>query len=296
MDFSKPGQTAVNLEDWTQSYKQRAIFLTHVIKVQQELIGIMRSRTTGLYTTGESESLFNGTYLAEIEDQAGGYIPFDLVIYLIKFSHLLVPQCLPDVDHRMFALACTSHFTNPYIWKSNNRETTFAGYENMALRVTEEMRQRNIRVADIHEAVDEETLEYLRGLKTLVFSTAPEDGDLRYHLQVLLDVSKSETSGVAKNLKTRSLDVNMAKLRGGTGRVFATRITFETIYQLTWVAESFTDYLIQYAGLIVKYQRPPYFDWEGFEDFATNSARNQNLPISVLLPQSLAVSEYDSNL
>jgi F-box-like len=159
MDFSKPGQTAVNLEDWTHSYKQRAIFLTHVIKVQKELIGIMRSRTTGLYTTEESEPLFNGRYLAEIEDQAGGYIPFDLVIYLVKFSHLLVPQCLPYVEHSMFALACTLYFTDPYLWKCNNSEATFAGYEDMALQVTEEMRQDNLLIVDIHEAVNEETLE-----------------------------------------------------------------------------------------------------------------------------------------
>jgi len=218
MDLTKPGQIAANLEDWTHSYKQRAIFLAYVIKVQQELIGIMRSRTTGVFTTGESESLFNGTYLAEIEDQAGGYIPFDLVIYLLKFSHLLVPQCLRGVENSMFSLACTSYFTIPSLWEIKNRNTTFAAYENMALRVTEEMRQENLPVADIHDAVNEETLEYLRGLKTLVFATAPEDGDVRYHLQVLLDVSKPETSGVAKNLKTRSLDVNMAKLRDGTGR------------------------------------------------------------------------------
>jgi hypothetical protein len=136
----------------------------------------------------------------------------------------------------------------------------------------------------------------LRGLKTLVFSTAPENGELRYHLQVLLNVSKPETPRVAENLKTRSLDINMAKLRGGTGRVFASLIAFETMYELTWVAESFTDYLIQYAGLIVKYQRPPYFDWDGYDDFITHSARNQNLPSSILLQQTLAVSEYDSNL
>jgi hypothetical protein len=166
----------------------------------------------------------------------------------------------------------------------------------MALRVIESRRQRNVPFVDIHEAVNEETLEYLRGLKTLVFSTCPQDGELRCHLQVLLDVSKPETSGVAKNLNTRSLDINMAKLRGGTGRVFATRITFETDYQLTWVAESFTDYLIQYAGLIVKYQSPPYFNLDEFEDYATHSARNQNLPSSILLPQTLAVSESDSNL
>jgi hypothetical protein len=296
MDFTKPGQTATNLEDWTQSYKQRAIFLTYVIKVQQELISIMRSRTTDLFTTGECEPLFNGRFLAEIEDQAGGYIPFDLVIYLVKFSHLMVPQCDLYGDYHMFALANTSYFTKPKRWKRNNSETTFAGYEDMALQVTESRRQRNVPFVDIHEAVNEETLEYLRGLKTLVFSTCPQDGELRCHLQVLLDVSKPETSGVAKNLNTRSLDINMAKLRGGTGRVFAARITFETDYHLAWVAESFTDYLIQYAGLIVKYQRPPYFDWDGFEDFATHSARNQNLPSSILLPQTLAVSEYDSNL
>ncbi|CAO3676072.1 unnamed protein product [Umbelopsis ramanniana] len=272
MDFIKPGQIATNLEDWTQSYKQRAIFLTYVIKVQKELINIMRSRTTDLFTTGECEPLFNGRFLAEIEDQAGGYIPFDLVIYLVKFSHLMVPQCSRNEEYHMFALASTSYFTDPYPWKRNNSETTFAGYEDMALEVTEQLRQQNVPIVDIHEAVNEETLEYLRGLKTLVFSTAPQDGDLRYHLQVLLDVSKPETSGVAKNLNTRSLDINMAKLRGGTGR---------------------------YAGLIVKYQRLPNFDcavFEDFEDFATHSARNQNLPISVLLPQSLAVLEYDSNL
>lgn len=97
MDLTKPGQIAAILEDWTHSYKQRAIFLAYVIKVQQELIGIMRSRTKGVFTTGESGPLFSGTFLADIEDQAGGYIPFDLVIYLPKFSHLLIPPTFPIV-------------------------------------------------------------------------------------------------------------------------------------------------------------------------------------------------------
>ncbi|KAM3580044.1 hypothetical protein VKS41_007289 [Umbelopsis sp. WA50703] len=250
MELTKPGQNAASLEDWTHSYKQLTIFLAYVIKVQQELIDTMRSRTTAVFLPGESEPLFKGTYLAEIEDQAGGYIP----------------------------------------------KTTFMGYEKMALRVTEEIRQDNLLVADIHDAVNEETLEYLRGLKTLIFATAPEDGDIRYHLQVLLDVSKPETSGVAKTLKTRSLDINMAKLRDGAGRVFASQILDETDYQLTWLAESFTDYLIQYAGLVVKYQKLPNINDDEIEEFATYSARNENLPTSVLLPQSLAITEYDSNL
>jgi hypothetical protein len=219
MDFTKPRRrrTAANLKDWTHTYKQQAIFLTYVIKVQKELIGIMRSRTIGLFTTRESEPLFNGRYLADIEDQAGGYIPFDLVIYLVKFSHLLVPQCLPYVEHSMFALATTCYFTNPALWKSRNRETTFAGYEDMALRITEQLRQDNIPIVDIHEAVNEETLEYLRGLKTLVFSIGPKEKHLRYHLQVLLDVSKPETSGVAKTLKTRSLDIHRFRDIGADG-------------------------------------------------------------------------------
>ncbi|CAM0140038.1 unnamed protein product [Umbelopsis sp. WA50703] len=296
MELTKPGQNAASLEDWTHSYKQLTIFLAYVIKVQQELIDTMRSRTTAVFLPGESEPLFKGTYLAEIEDQAGGYIPFDLVIYLVKFSHLLVPQCPRFTENSVFSLACTSFFTNPYIWKSMNRKTTFMGYEKMALRVTEEIRQDNLLVADIHDAVNEETLEYLRGLKTLIFATAPEDGDIRYHLQVLLDVSKPETSGVAKTLKTRSLDINMAKLRDGAGRVFASQILDETDYQLTWLAESFTDYLIQYAGLVVKYQKLPNINDDEIEEFATYSARNENLPTSVLLPQSLAITEYDSNL
>ncbi|KAJ2956842.1 hypothetical protein NQZ79_g7347 [Umbelopsis isabellina] len=256
----------------------------------------MRSRTKGVFTTGESGPLFSGTFLADIEDQAGGYIPFDLVIYLLKFSHLLIPSPFLLSEYSKLALVGTSYFTNPCIWKLMNRRTIFAAYENMALRVTEDLRRYNCPCADIHDGVNEETLGYLRGVKTLVFATAPEDGELIYHLLILLDVSIPETSGVAKNLKTRSLDVDMAKLRDGRGRVFASRIQFETDYHLTWLAKSFTDYLIQYACLIIKYNSLPYYTDDGFDDFTTYSARNKDLPSSVLLPQLLDISEYDSRL
>ncbi|KAG2171261.1 hypothetical protein INT43_004115 [Umbelopsis isabellina] len=118
----------------------------------------------------------------------------------------------------MLSLACTSYFTIPSRWEKRNRDNAFTAYENIALRVTEEMGQPNIACADIHDSVNEETLEYLRGLKILVFASVAEDGNISYYLQVLLDVSNPETSRVAKRLKTKSLDVNMAKLRDCTGR------------------------------------------------------------------------------
>lgn len=127
---------------------------------------------------------------------------------------------------------------------------------------------------------------------------APEDGDQIYHLQVLLDAGNSNSAEVPNKLKTKALDVNLEKLKNGFGRVFACSIFFETEYHLTWLSESFTHYLIQYTGLIVKHQKFPIFTHSGFWDFIAYSPHNQELPKSVLLPPQAIhrLTDYDSNL
>lgn len=186
----------------------------------------------------------------------------------------------------MFALATSSHFTRSWwSWIVVNARSTFTAYEDVVLRVMEEFRRNYITSVDIHEGVNDETLQYLRNMKTLTFATAPKDGDEIFHLKVLLDVSKCDQPEIPSYLKTRSFDIDMDKIKDGVGRVFSSTISFNTEYRLTWLAESFTDYMIQYAAMVAKHQKLPIFTEDGFWDFIKFSPRHQSLPASVLLPQ-----------
>ncbi|KAI8578709.1 hypothetical protein K450DRAFT_246131 [Umbelopsis ramanniana AG] len=258
----------------------------------------MRSQTANTFKDDASEPLFDGQFLTTIEDHAGGYLPFDLVVYLLKFSQYFVPQTTWGEEHSTFALANTSHFVTSALWNLFNKQSTFVAYEEMALEVMEYFRQESIPSVDIHKGVDEEILQYLRTLKTLSFASAPKDGDERYHIQVVLNTSIDDSAEVPNKLKTRSFDIDMEKLKNGAGKVFACTVVYETEYRLTWLVESFTDYMIQYTGLVVKHRKLPLFMDIGFMDFVIYSPRDQSLPRSVLLPQQGAqrVTDYDSNL
>jgi hypothetical protein len=161
-----------------------------------------------------------------------------------------------------------------------NKRSTFATYEEIALGTTEEFRQQSISSVDIHEGVNDESLQYLRSLKTLSFANAPEDGEKMYHIQVVLNTSMADPAEVPNKLKTRSFDIDTEKLKNGAGRVFACTILFGSEFRLTWLAESFTDYMIQYAGLVVKHRKLPIFIDNGFTDCVTCSPRDQSLPKS----------------
>jgi F-box-like len=297
-DLTTPSTSDRNLEVWTSSYKQIAVFTTYLLRVQGQLVDIVRSQTTNTFKSDVSEHLFDGQFLMTIENDAGGYLPLDLVVYLLNFSQHLVPQSTGFEEHYMFALANTSDFVNSALWKKINKRSTFAAYEEMALRVMEEYRKQSITAFDIHEGVNDEILQYLRSLKTLSFAKVTEDSEIQYHLQVVLNTIMADSAEVPNKLKTRTFDIDTEKLRNGAGRVFTCTITFETDYSLTWLAESFTDYMIQYAGLVVKHRELASFTENGFNDFFTCSPRDQSLPKSVLLPQQGAqrVMYYDSNL
>jgi hypothetical protein len=149
----------------------------------------------------------------------------------------------------------------------------------------EKFRHHSIPSVDFHQGVNDETLQYLRSLKTLTFANAPEDGELTYDIQVILNNSMADSAEVSNKLKTRSFDIDTEKLKNRAGRVFDCEVTFETEYRLTWLSESFTDYMIQYVGLVVKHQKLPVFTENGFMDFVTCYRQDQGLPKFVLLPQ-----------
>jgi hypothetical protein len=91
--------------------KQRAVFTTYLLRVQGQLVDIMRSNTTNIFKNDVSEQLFDGKFLTTIEDDASGYLPFDLVVYLLNFSQYVVPQSTwIGEESSMFSLANTSQF------------------------------------------------------------------------------------------------------------------------------------------------------------------------------------------
>lgn len=131
----------------------------------------MCSHATSAFKIGPSEPLFDGPILTEIEDAAGGNLPLDLVVYLLNFSQYLVPQT--NDQHSMFALACTTRFTRARSWAFLNTLSAFTEYEDMAMGIMEDFRQQSIPSYDIHEEVNDETLQYLRNAKSLTFAICP---------------------------------------------------------------------------------------------------------------------------
>jgi hypothetical protein len=74
----------------------------------------MRSQTTNTFENDVFEPLFDGQFLTTIEDDAGGYLPFEFVVYLLNFSQYLVPQSTWNEEHSMIAMANTSHFLTSF--------------------------------------------------------------------------------------------------------------------------------------------------------------------------------------
>jgi hypothetical protein len=125
----------------------------------RQLVDIMRSQTINTFKNDVSEPLFDGQFLTTTEDDAGGYLPFDTVVYLLNCSQYLVPQSTWNEEHSMIALTNTSHFLTSFRWNMFNKRSTFATYEEIALETMEEFRQQSISSVDIHKGANDENLQ-----------------------------------------------------------------------------------------------------------------------------------------
>lgn len=88
-----------------------------------------------------------------------------------------------------------------------------------------------------------------------------------------------------RSLRTLKMDVyNMVD---GTGKVFFCDKRSITGFESRCIAESFTDYLVQYAATILEYGTHPLWGEVGGNDFMSQLPRDQSHREFVLMPQPL---------
>jgi hypothetical protein len=257
------------LHDWTQSWKQRVVYLAHIMNIQWSAVEALNTRTYVFLE--EPEPLHDIDRVNLLEGILGKPLPIDFVIFMTYYAEHLV---FGDVDqyHDYATLASGYQFENEDIWLNFiEEEFTFEDFDQDGLS------NQTTKLDGIQE--------FYGQMVAIPFSQPHlrQFDRLSYSLFLMLSSNTDYQPDMANEMNDEDYVKDMASMVNGVGKVFFAHREFECWISITYVSESFTDYLIQYTGTILEYGELPTAA-KG-EDLAIPLQRKFAPRQSILLPQ-----------
>lgn len=77
----------IELVDWKVSWKQRTVYVSHAMHIQQELVSTLTQRTNIFVPS--TAAIHNASSITKMERSLGATLPMDFVIFLTHFAHHL---------------------------------------------------------------------------------------------------------------------------------------------------------------------------------------------------------------
>lgn len=267
--------TFCQLEDWVQSWKQRCVFAVHILQVQGQMVSAAHQKSQW-FKPPRSTPLYDSAFIQNIESEAEAPFPIDFVLFLMNFAHHLTFDI--DKDQPRAALASGSTFADESKWRDVIESTQFCNYNDADPENIQEERL---------EGLSEATIDFLNQTKTVCFSLAAsvDDGVGHNFLSLLVSTKSDLQDQLPPLVDKETLRVDLQAMDKGIGKVFGNVTWAEATYQLFPIAESFTDYLIQYIATVITTGRVALYEENGYNDLMTALPRSQGLPVSVILPQ-----------
>ncbi|KAJ2956680.1 hypothetical protein NQZ79_g7515 [Umbelopsis isabellina] len=259
------------LEDWTKSWKQRSVFLNHVLKIQNEVVSALQQRTPEVFAAMDA-SIYDASSINRMEEYLGASFPIDFVLFMMHFAHYLTMKEYSWWP--LVSLASGISFQNAN-WRSRTSQIQFRSYEN------EQSERGSVRV--IHHT----TCDFLTKTKFVCMASPRKVGpDLGEDCLTLLIQNASEGHDqVPDVLKTDSLMADCKAIKQGLGKVFIITDRWSWSRGVYYVSESFTDYLLQYAASLLTVGPVPPEGISNSTDFFSRLPKLESLRPSVLFPQ-----------
>lgn len=351
LTFEKP-LTIKWLDEWCTSWKQRTIFILHIIKIQSEVVSAIRQRTD-IFGQPKDAPLFNAEFIADMESYVRADFPIDFVIYLQRFAHQVtfptleneIPTFVNEVptlvnentvdeniedddtdysldDEEMYEeikwplLASGYAFSDQKHWRGYIHKADFTHNEltriyradqpnldcERAYRASEwqhmsktshykyqyrkDVYYRRSRDA----ALSDSTRRYLDRMVLACFSvTYDVVSDIQTNLSLILGVDSDLEDEIPVILDTRKYKVDLESMKDGVGKVVTNTLSYVNGYELRAIAESFTDYFVQWGSVVISLGYLPDIEDNpsGYADLIHRLPRHVQCQSSILLPQCL---------
>ncbi|KAI8579913.1 hypothetical protein K450DRAFT_239705 [Umbelopsis ramanniana AG] len=271
------GSEPTYLHCWPESFKQRTVYLQHIIHVQSKAVKALRENTQ-TFEKDIKAPILDMVRIKEMEDSAKSALPIDLVIFMYYFAHHL-PVIQPEtMEEGILPLASGEQFETTYDWLKLYDKFNVRRY----------MRSRPRTPAYRLQKVSPATMKYM-----LQFNFAPfaqvdeyECDDVRAGLSVMLSKNNEPPADLPPYAATEGYEINLEKTVNSIGKVFFIYSQY-CGYMVQYLAESFTDYLMQYTGTALKYGEVPQYEEAGVADLHVDLPRDQSPRTSILLPQPI---------
>lgn len=263
------------LDRWQQSYKQRTIYLLHIIYVQSSCVQALRERTSS-FVDPSPEPYYTVSRINKLEAFLDATLPIDFVIFMAFYAH----QVRTDKqlhDNMSMSIASGWGFDHETDWQMIAEEFNPRRFDK-GREVDGDTRLENIsRTAEA----------FLRQLKIIPFSNVSNDDPdyERVFLSLMLSKNDCPSPNLPDSITNDAYAVNFENMTNGAGKVFINIVIEETHFKMHYVSESFTDYFIQYTGVALEYGEVPKDRMIGSMDLSARLPNDQSPRRSILLPQ-----------
>ncbi|KAJ2956852.1 hypothetical protein NQZ79_g7350 [Umbelopsis isabellina] len=324
------------LDEWYTSWKQRTIFILHIVKIQSEVVSAIRQRTE-IFEQPTDAPLFEANFIADMESYLQADFPIDFVIFLQKFAHQITSETFDnedtdeedtgdeDTDDDLIngenfeeiespLLASGIAFKNQKRWRHYIRIADFTNHEVMRLcnahrhqspnRVTEEEWEGINQKAHYKHlyregghfsqtrdtALFDSTPVYLDRMVLACFSvTYDQLNALQTNWSLILGTDSDLENKIPAKLDTESYEVDLKSMKDGIGKVVVNQFSVlgGFFYELRSIAESFTDYFVQWGSVVIVLGYLPTYFKNGYADLTHCLPKHAHCLPSILLPQNI---------
>jgi hypothetical protein len=263
------------LDDWTQSWKQRSVFAVHVLNIQRE-VTLAAQKKTMMFDPPASAPLYSASFIQNIELALGAPFPIDFVLFLLYYSSYLTFSAIDS--HPPCALASGPIFQQEPWWKSTNAIIQFS-----TVYPRQSSSYSSKRLQDLSQA----SIEFMYSTRMACFGLADWTFGFptKEFLTLLLDANWNLQDQVPAGVSRHGLRVDFEGIKSGIGKVFRQTQENKT-FELCCIAESFTDYLVQYVATTITTGYLPSWTLMGYNDLMSTLPRLDGLPVSILMPQA----------
>jgi hypothetical protein len=266
------------LEHWPQSWKQRTVYVQHIIHIQSSAVSVLRKRTNTFEEDIAEEPFNDITKINDMEQFLDSAHPIDLVIFMYHFAHHLRVKQPDRYAELVMPLASGTQFDADWVWKKMVNMFDIKQFDRECSRV------RPKRM----ENFPQPAADFFFSLKLAPFARYSEyEGDgHKDGLFVMLSKNDLPPSDLPDHVANNEYRINFSNICNGLGKVFYVSVMEPYKYQIHYVSESFTDYFIHYTGVALEYGSVPQYELHmGVNDLIVPLSRDQSPRKSILLPQ-----------
>lgn len=265
------------LERWSRSYKQRIIYLLHVMYVQSNVIRTMKERSSS-FSKKLAEPYYSISRINEMEAYLKSIFPIDLIVFMTFYAHQVRTDHEDECSTAM-SIASGWDFDGEDNWKDLMVDFHPRQFDR-GCRV-----KRASRLANISST----TKSFLQQMKFAPFSKVSEyecEG-VKAVVSVMLSKNDQPPPMLPESVINSVYTLMFENTPNSAGKVFYQSLYAEYNFLIEYISESFTDYFIQYAGVALQYGEVPDEEMKGAGDLSTRLPRDDGPRQSILLPQPI---------